>query len=85
MGDEIVKEEIDIKEKDNEQILEKIKQEREIENKIIENIFKFDYKAIEKIIEKNEIKNIQLLSYFYFLKGDYDLAKEKLKENKEEK
>jgi len=75
------KEDINITNKYNKEILNKLKIERKVENKVVKNLFKFDYEAIEKIMEDNEINNIQLLSYFYVLKGNYDLAKEKLKES----
>lgn len=70
-------------EEKNKAILAKEKENKELEKKIIESFFKFDYNCIEELIEKKELKNIQLLSYFYVLKENYSLAKKILKDSLE--
>lgn len=70
-------------EEKNKAILEKTKKNQGLEKKIIELLFKFDYNCIEELIEKNKLKNIQLLSYFYFVRKNYSLAKKNLKETLE--
>lgn len=52
-----------------------------IEKTIVDSFMVFDYEEAEKVIFKNRINNIQLLSYIYFQKKDYEKAKELLKES----